>query len=199
MIGSRAEMWLLETVFPNPAALDECLGAGMLQAEGTSLAFRHELARQAILETVLPQQRLHLHRCVLEALRAQSVTAHDYARLAHHAQEAGDPEAVLHYAPLSARRASGFRAHREAAAQYARALGFAEQLPPSERALLLEGYAQECYIKGQLEEAARARQEALTIWQRAGHREKEGENLVQLGRLYLVMGQNARAEQASQG
>ena len=45
---------------------------------------------------------------------------------------------MLVYAPEAARRAAALRAHREAAAQYERALRFADDLPPAERAALLE-------------------------------------------------------------
>ena len=48
------------------------------------------------------------------------------------------PSAVLRYAPAAAERAAALGAHREAAAQYARALRFADGLPTAERAALLE-------------------------------------------------------------
>ena len=54
----------------------------------------------------------------------------DPARLAHHAEAAGDAAAVLRFAPAAAARAASLGAHREAAAQYARALRFADGLPP---------------------------------------------------------------------
>ena len=48
-------------------------------------------------------------------------------RLAHHAEAAGDGAAVLRYAPAAGRaRAASLGAHREAAAQYGRALRFAD-------------------------------------------------------------------------
>jgi hypothetical protein len=39
------------------------------------------------------------------------------ARLAHHAEEAGDGPAVLAYAPVAAQRATAAGAHRQAADQ----------------------------------------------------------------------------------
>jgi len=63
----------------------------------------------------------------------------DLARLAHHAEAAGDREAVLEFAIAAAEQAAGLHAHREAAAQYARALRFADTLPAAERAA---GYAE---------------------------------------------------------
>ena len=42
--------------------LDECLAAGILTASPTAVAFRHELARLAIEESIEPRRRLELHR-----------------------------------------------------------------------------------------------------------------------------------------
>ena len=95
------------------------------------MAFRHELARLAVEEAVAPDRALALHRATLEALRASPEGTADLARLAHHAEAAGDTEAVLEFAPAAAARASALGAHREAAAQYARALRFAGGLPRS--------------------------------------------------------------------
>ena len=68
-----------------------------------------------------------VHPRALTAMEARS-TFHDLARLAHHADAAGDGGAVLRFAPEAAVRASSPGAHREAAAQFRRALGYAELL-----------------------------------------------------------------------
>lgn len=200
VIGSRVEPWLLaEVVGAEVQAVDECLAIGILRAQddaqGAALAFRHELARQAILEAIPPGRKQVLHRPVLDALRARR--SEEPARLAHHAEAAGEPEAVLEYAPKAARRASGLGAHREAAAQYARALRFADPLPPKERAALLENYASECGLIDQLAEAISAYQAALEIW--CGERDplKQGELLDALSVQLVRAGRNAEAEAAS--
>src|SRR5262249_54953149 len=126
VIGARAEAWLLAEVSRSAAeAVDECLGLGLLGADGDALLFRHELGRQAVLEAVSPARRLMLHRRVLEVLRGRPAGQDHLAILAHHAELAADPEAVLAYAPAAAEQAASLRAHREAAAQYARALRYA--------------------------------------------------------------------------
>ena len=63
-----------------------------------TVAFRHELARLAIEETVEPRRRMALHRTALAALADPPAGEADAARLAHHAEAAGDGEAVLRYA-----------------------------------------------------------------------------------------------------
>ena len=52
------------------AAVDECVEGGVLLDRGTSVAFRHELARQAILDSLPPATRVDLHRRVLAGLVA---------------------------------------------------------------------------------------------------------------------------------
>jgi hypothetical protein len=123
--------WLLvEAAGADPEQVDACVAAGMLRAEPGGVGFRHELARLAIEGTLAPGRRADLHRRVLAALLAQPDATPDPARLAHHAEGAGDGAAVLEHAPVAARRAAGLGAHREAAAQYGRALRFADGLAP---------------------------------------------------------------------
>ncbi|MEU4425899.1 LuxR C-terminal-related transcriptional regulator, partial [Actinoplanes sp. NPDC024001] len=73
-------------------------------------------------------------------------------------------------------------AHREAAAQYARALRFARPLPPADRAELLERRSHECYLTEQTTEAIAALREAIRLRRQAGDRPGEGAALVALAR-----------------
>ena len=75
--------------------------------------------------------------------RSRREPAPDPARLAHHAEAAGDAERVLRYAPAAAREASARGSHREAARQLERAVAHADGLPPSELADLLSLLAEE--------------------------------------------------------
>lgn len=198
VIGFRLEQWLAAEVAGNDAdALDECVAAGMLHAQDGALTFRHELARQAILEAIPPQQSLVLHRRVLAALRQSPATRDDLTRLAHHAESAGDRQAVLEYAPSAARRASRLRAHREAAAQFARALRFAHGLPPAERGRLLEEYASEAALIDHILEAIDARRQAIEIWHDLGDRLAEGQARTHQALILVRAGRNAEAERAS--
>jgi hypothetical protein len=107
VIGWRVKPWLLAEVGGSAAdAVDECLGLGVLHVDGDALAFRHELTRQALLEAISPSRRFALHRRVLAVLRTHLTGPDDMAILAHHAELAADPEAVLAYAPGAARRAA---------------------------------------------------------------------------------------------
>jgi DNA-binding CsgD family transcriptional regulator len=170
---------------------------GMLVANANWLMFRHELARQMILEAIAPHQRVVLHRLVLDALKASPITRTDDARLAHHAEAVGDADAVLTYAPAAARRAAAASAHREAANLYALARRFATELPADQHALLLEAYAVECDAVGQPADGIAARRTAIELWRSLGNRLKQGENLAHLMTPLNRVGQNIEAQQVS--
>ena len=139
----RVELWLLEALAGDAVeSLDDCLASGMVVWRSDAVEFRHEFARLAIEESLDPHRRETLHRKALAALAAPPRGDPDEARLAHHAEAAGDMDAVLEHAPAAGARAAALSAHREAAAQYARALRFADAPAPGPRAELLERYAQ---------------------------------------------------------
>jgi DNA-binding CsgD family transcriptional regulator len=121
----------------------------MLVSTSEGVTFRHELARLSVEESIAPGRARELHRTVLAALREPPYGTPDLARLAHHAEGAGDVKAVLELAPAAAQRAASLGAHREAAAQYARALRFADDIEPRRRAALLNGHSFECYLTAQ--------------------------------------------------
>jgi DNA-binding CsgD family transcriptional regulator/type II secretory pathway predicted ATPase ExeA len=180
----------------NADAVDECLAAGMLTASSSAVGFRHELTRLSIEESIEPRRRLSLHRRALVVLSSPPNGEPDAARLAHHAEAAGDGEAVLRYAPAAAARASALRAHREAAGQYARALRFAEALELEDRAQLLERYSDACYLTDRCYDAIHAVGEALKAYRATGNRMKEGELLSLLSQLQMCPASSVEAEPA---
>jgi hypothetical protein len=135
IVPGEVEMWLLEAIALGAVGcVEECLSSGMLIATDGRVAFRRELAREAVERSVAPDRRLALHRAALAALAAPPGGAPDPDRLAHHSEAVGDREGVLRWAPEAVERAARSGANREAAAQYARALRFADGL---EEALVL--------------------------------------------------------------
>ena len=81
----------------------------------------------------------------------------DPAVLAHHAEGAGDEQAVLRHAPEAARRSAALGAHREAAAQFERALRMrARSRQGRSLAALHEGVAGEYSLLDRWEEAEQA-------------------------------------------
>lgn len=183
VVPQRVELWLLE-ILANGALteLDECLASGMLRHEDNSITFRHELARLAVEDSINPHRRLVLHRNALGALQGPPTGALDLARLAHHADAADDAEAVLKYASAAGRRAASIGAHREAAAQYARALRFASDLELEAKVELLEQRSYECYLTDQSDQAIATLEQALEYHRKLGDRLGEGVALCHLSR-----------------
>jgi hypothetical protein len=121
VVPPHAELPLLEAIASDVVgSLEECLASGMLEAGPDGVAFRHELARLTIEESLAPDRAVLLHRAALAALADPQWRQIDLDRLAHHAAAAGDVEAVLRFAPAAGDRAAVLGAHREAAAHYAR-------------------------------------------------------------------------------
>jgi DNA-binding CsgD family transcriptional regulator/tetratricopeptide (TPR) repeat protein len=198
VMGSSIDTDLLLSVAgPVLDEADECIDRGLLRGTGDRLAFSHELTREAVLAAIAPLRRRLLHARVLAALRDVPDMKRNLARLAHHAEAAGDRAAVLEFATAAAEQAAALSAHREAAAQYARALRFSDELPAAERARLLEGRSLACYFNDQGEEAIASRQVALEIWRTLGDPLKEGENLRWLSHLYWLEGRGVDAETAA--
>jgi DNA-binding CsgD family transcriptional regulator/tetratricopeptide (TPR) repeat protein len=198
VVPGQVEPWLLEGMAGElDEGVEECLASGMLIAERTHLAFRHELARLAVEQAIAPTRRIALHRAAIEALAARGSENPDFARLAHHAEAAGDAAGVLRWAPRAAERAAESGAHREAAAQYARALEAADGLAPEARVRLLEGRIEECRLSAQFDEAIQAQQEALEIHHRLGDLRGEGNSLRALSRLLFFTARTDEGERAA--
>jgi DNA-binding CsgD family transcriptional regulator len=184
-----AEVWLLDALLnTDDDGVGECLGSGALSATGDRIAFRHELARRAVEESLTPDRRVALHRRALAALEAHAASSSDFPRLAHHADEAQDAEAVLRFAQEAARRASSVGAHREAAAQYRRALRHADGRPLELRARLLRRYSHSCYLTDETDEALDALRAAAACYRELGDRTREGASLARLAAILWCPG-----------
>jgi class 3 adenylate cyclase/tetratricopeptide (TPR) repeat protein len=191
-------LWLLEALTDRDLdALDECLTSGMLVHGVDGVAFRHELARLAVEGSLSPARRLALHRRALPALAEPPTGSPDLERLAHHAEGAGDAVAALRYAPEAGDRAARVGAHREAAAQYGRALQFATSLEPRERAELLHKYSYECYLTDQQEEAFDALESAAAAFREIDDARGEGDSLVRLADILWCPGRTADADETA--
>ncbi len=197
MTPPHIEPWLLEKVCSDAvASVDECLEAGILVAAGAGLGFRHELARVVFEDTLAPTRRRELHRLLLAAL-TDAESEIDLARLAHHAEAAGDAEAVLQFARTAAERAAALGAHREAAAQYARALRFSDRLPDAERAELLERRSVECYLTDQYDDGIASLEEAVECRRTLGDTYRIADDLRRLSEFMWCPGRTAESDSLS--
>jgi DNA-binding CsgD family transcriptional regulator len=195
VIGSPIPDALLSDVVGQAiSGFEECLATGMLVSAGDhAVAFRHELARIAIYESIRPMRRRELHACVLARLRTMPAFAANVALLAHHADAAVDREAVLCFGLEAAQRAVAVKAHREAAAQYARVVRYWSELPAEARAAHLEDYSYEQFLTGEIDHSIALRLEAIAIWRASGNRVREGNALRGISRLYWYAGKNSES------
>ena len=199
LVPGRAELAFLEAAFPAAGgAIDECIGAGVLEASRAGIGFRHELARLSVESTVAPQRRRELHGAILRALKT-SPTAGELSKLAHHAEEAGEIGAAVRYGLEAAERGARTGAHRDAAAQYARVLRHATGLEPAARADLLSAYGRECLAGGSYEDAIEALTEAVELRRSLGDDRGAGDDLARLAMPYVTLGLNPEAETSQQG
>jgi DNA-binding CsgD family transcriptional regulator/tetratricopeptide (TPR) repeat protein len=157
VVPTRVETRLLATLAGvGDAEIDVAVTAGLLRDDlpGT-VSFRHELARLAVEADLLPAHRSALHADVVRLLVEHHGDAVDAARVAHHAELAGDATTARTYATRAARRAVELGARRESAEQWRRALRHAEGVSTEELVELWEGYAR---AVGQVDEPLEMRQ-----------------------------------------
>jgi DNA-binding CsgD family transcriptional regulator len=140
---------LLAALSVPAATVAALIGTGLVERRGSGLAFRHEIARSAVLEAA-PGAPVARHAAMIDALEA---VGGDASALAHHAVAAGDVGRILRYAPEAAAAAARSGAHREAVALYRVALEHAADAEPAVRATLMEALATELYLTDRLGDA----------------------------------------------
>jgi ATP/maltotriose-dependent transcriptional regulator MalT len=192
VVPDRAEVELVrEVAAGDTEAVEECVQAGLLLATGRWLRFRHELARLALEGSISGTRRPELHAAVLGYLTEQ--TGSEPARLAYHAEQAGDRDAVLTHAPVAGERASRLGAHREAAAHYGRALAHAEEIEPRRRAALFEHHADECTAIDEEATALVSYDGAVAAWREVGDPERTATVLARRAYALWGVGRNEEA------
>jgi len=194
VVPGRTEDWLLEDAGrADETGIEGCLAIGMVRHDDGSLAFRHELARRALEDSLTQPRQQNLHSKVLALLAQRPGIA--AARLAHHADGARNAEQVLCFAPIAASQAASVDAHTEAVSHFQAALRYANHLAPEETARLQEQLSYECYLTGQHLRAFEARRSALEFWRASGARVQEGDTLRWLSRLAWFAGLREEARQ----
>jgi DNA-binding CsgD family transcriptional regulator len=138
--------------------------AGLIERRGRGVAFRHEIARSAVLGATTPGSEPTLHTAMIEALER---IGGDPSVLAHHAAAAGDVPRILRYAPAAAAEAARSGAHRQAVLLYETALNCAGD-DTATRAALLERVSTELYLTNRLGDAIAARERALELRRELG-------------------------------
>ncbi len=109
------------------------------------------------------------------------------SELAHHYMLGNDPDKALRYSILAAERAARLYAHREAVKQYRTALELLEENPDDARkAGVLEQLGTESDRLGHPEEALKAWETAIGLYQSSGNRLRAGDLHRRVGLLHLL-------------
>ncbi len=198
VLPPQAELWLLEALAPNasdPARRVSRVGHAACTARTASTSATNSRESRSKIRYRQVFARLP-HGSALEALAEAPEGAPDMARLAHHAEAAGNVDAVLRFAPAAADNAASLGAYREAADHYARALRFAQRLTPARRAELLEARAHACYLTDQNPEAIAALRAALDCHRALGATRAEGNTLRVLSQYLWCPGMTVESEEA---
>ena len=196
IVPARAELWLVDQLVDDPQdvrAVDDCVASGVLRPDGDGVTFRHELARLAVRDAVAPARRRELHTRALAALAAPPQGVVDEARLAHHAYEAGDADAVLAHAPVAAMQAARVGAHTQAADHLEHAVRYVGLLPLTEQIDLWFRLGIEQVILGRLDDAVASTTTAIELCRRTGDRAREGLLLSRLGTIHTSAGDQSEA------
>ncbi|MDT0350207.1 ATP-binding protein [Pseudonocardia charpentierae] len=168
VVPSRVEPALLRALCPDLVPVTEAERLGVLEVRTDAVAFRHELARRAVEQSLPVTIRFERNARVTAALL--DAPTPDRARVLHHCVEAGDDAGVVRHGPSVAREASRAGAHRQAVAAYEQVLARSALLDPAEHAALLDAHAWSLYNVNRLHDAAAAARAAVALADRLGDR-----------------------------
>jgi DNA-binding CsgD family transcriptional regulator/tetratricopeptide (TPR) repeat protein len=188
LMGARIMPALLNAASEH---IDELITSGLLVRNGEALRFRHEIARQAVQEEIAPHKAARLHRAVLDALLATGCT--DDARLAFHAEAAGDAGRVIQHAPRAARAAAAVASHREAAMHFERAVRHAGATDIETRAMLFDEYANELGLVERWDDVATIGRVTIDLWREVGNPLREGAAETRFGTVMWRLGRGAES------
>ena len=191
VVPSGAEVSLLRALVEDLAPVAEAERAGVVHVRGDLVAFRHELARRAVAESLPASVRLERNAEVLRALLGQPDS--DPFRVLHHAVEAGDDATVIAYGEAAGKEATRVGAHRQAAACYAQVLARGHRLTTARRAALGESYSWALSNSNQLHFAVAAAATAAELWRQDGDDRRLVRALVTLSRQQWLTERTAAA------
>ncbi|MDD7933888.1 ATP-binding protein [Actinomycetospora straminea] len=179
VVPGAAELSLARTLLGGLEVLEPAERAGMLEVRPDAVAFRHELARHALENTLPASRRMTLHAHVLAALRARPDG--DPARIVHHAVGAGDDDAVVEHGPAAARAAGRVGSFRQEIALLEHVLDRSHLLAPADHAALLLACSTAHQSIDAQAPALAATEAAVRIREELGDPVALGEALVPLG------------------
>ncbi len=191
VVPSQVQPLLARALVGDVGVLEEAERRQILEVRAEGIAFRHELARRALLRSVPRTRQVALHQNVLAQLLEQERP--DLSRVVHHAVAAGDVDTVLSRGQEAARQAARAGSHRQALSHYEQIVPHLALLPPEEQARVLVDYAWELYVAQRWGDSMRSSRKALKLWESLGARVAEGGARVVLSRSSFMAGRPTEA------
>jgi DNA-binding CsgD family transcriptional regulator/tetratricopeptide (TPR) repeat protein len=192
IVPGRVERWLIAAISERPdSGIDTCVAAGVLTTDGGSVEFRHELARRAVEEDLATGTRRTLNQRAADALNSRPGS--DPARIAHHAEHAGDDQMLAASARVAFLVAASRTGHREAARHAERALSVPQFLSDDQVADLQMKLASSLIALARCEQAVVLAHEAIDHWRSGDDDLHEAEALLVLSSALVTLGRTARA------
>ena len=196
VVPGHVEPALLRALLPDLTPIADAERAGVLVVRPDGTAFRHELARRAVAESLPASVRIELNARVLRALLAAPTTP-DPARVLHHAVEAGDDDAVAGYGPAAAKDAALAGAYRQAAACCDQVLRRGHLLTLYRRAIITEAHAWALNNLNQQQESAVVAEGAVRLWEQIGDHRRLSHGLIILSRQQRATERTAAARETA--
>lgn len=176
-------------------SITNCLAKKILIVKNEKLSFKHELYRRTIEESLSPFQRIELNKKVLDLFFKSFESKNEIERIVHYAKNANEYEVVVQYAPIAAKQAASVGAHIEASKLYLTAIEYYQGCDKNLLVQLYEAYAYECHLINQVKEAIIYQVKALNIWKEKDDKEKLGNCMRFLSRLWWFDGNRKKAEE----
>lgn len=170
-------------------AFDIAIEAGLIEDTGTHLAYRHEIARQAVETALRAGRRRRLNAALLKVLQASGNAS--TARQLHHARQAADTDQVARLAPLAGREAFAAGANQQAVDYFIIAVELADPNKTDAFAALLFDAGEACRFVGRLSAATRFLERAVKVG--AADSALRGRTLQRLSRVQWAAGQKVQA------
>ena len=145
-----------------------------------SFVFRHPLIHEVAYGSLVTSSRRAMHGRVGGWLE-EHVGEERVAELARHFEHSDDREKARQYLRLAGERAHGLNASREAFDWFRAAADVCAD-DPEEQGRLLEAAAQELYLLGETDHAARIQQDAIVIHEAAGNDRTAANARIWMGR-----------------
>jgi DNA-binding CsgD family transcriptional regulator/tetratricopeptide (TPR) repeat protein len=191
VVPHRVPPMLVWALVGDVAVLEEAERRRILEVRADGVAFRHELARRALLRSVPRTRQVALHENVLRFLLEEDHP--DLSRVVHHAVAAGDVATVLHSGQEAARQAARAGSHRQALAHYEQVVKHLLTQAPEMQARVLVDYSWELYVAQRWPDAIQVGRRALAIRETLGDPVAQAEAMVVLSRSYFMSGRPVEA------